>query len=372
MQKHFFSGLYTSIITLLTVITPISAFSILMLPQAAKAQDCGTKDGISLPCWRNYVGSGEGDESLPLYPYAKRPNGCSIPEGRPGEYDNFGSLGYDFSFTDVCNDHDRCYYTFGTTPSQCNLAYKRDLLKVCRDGIFQRLTPQDILTVGASRQAAVSNCLSRAETMSTAVIAAQSKYHSEAQSIQKAYLARVDEIFFSASFPVFDADFYLMSYGDLRNAFGGNQSAAKKHWLSNGINEGRRSSSAFDVRYYLEKYTDLQNAFGNSNYAAAVNHWRSNGISEGRRSSLVFDVRYYLEKYTDLQNAFGNSNYAAAVNHWLSNGIQEGRQGSPDFDPKFYLSNNPDVASAYGANNYKGAIEHFLEYGKGEGRRGTP
>ncbi len=175
-----------------------------------------------------------------------------------------------------------------------------------------------------------------------------------------------------SSLPVFDADFYLMSYGDLRNAFGTNQGAAKNHWLTYGTKEGRRSSPAFDVQYYLSLYPDLQNAFGSSNYSAAVNHWLTYGIKEGRRSSIVFDAKYYLNKYPDLQNAFGSSNYSAAVNHWLTYGVSEGRQGSPDFDPKFYLSNNPDVAKVYGANNYKGAIEHYLEYGKGEGRKGTP
>jgi hypothetical protein len=172
--------------------------------------------------------------------------------------------------------------------------------------------------------------------------------------------------------PIFDPEFYLMTYGDLRNAFGTNQGAARNHWLTYGIKEGRRSSPAFDVRYYLNLYPDLQNAFGTSNYSSAMDHWLTYGIKEGRRSSIVFDVKYYLNKYADLQNAFGTSNYSAAVNHWLTYGVSEGRQGSPDFDPKFYLLNNPDVANVYGANNYKGAIEHYLEYGKGEGRRGTP
>lgn len=176
----------------------------------------------------------------------------------------------------------------------------------------------------------------------------------------------------SSSSPVFDSDFYLMSYGDLRNAFGTSQGAAKNHWLTYGIKEGRRSSPAFDVQYYLSLYPDLQNAFGSSNYSSAIDHWLTYGIKEGRRSSTVFDVKYYLNKYPDLQNAFGSNNYSAAVNHWLTYGVSEGRQGSPDFDPKFYLSNNPDVAKVYGVNNYKGAIEHYLEYGKGEGRRGTP
>jgi len=174
---------------------------------------------------------------------------------------------------------------------------------------------------------------------------------------------------FSSS-PVFDPDFYLMTYGDLRNAFGTDQGAARNHWLTYGIQEGRRSSPAFDVRYYLSSYSDLRNAFSND-YAAAINHWLTYGIREGRRSSIVFDVQYYLNRYSDLQNAFGAQNYSAAVDHWLTYGVSEGRQGSPNFDPRFYLSNNPDVARVYGASNYKGAIEHYLEFGRSEGRQGT-
>lgn len=165
--------------------------------QPAKAQDCGSKDGYGLPCWRDFLDSGEGDETLPSYPYAKRPNGCSIPGGRPGEYDNFGSLGYDFSFTDVCNRHDRCYYTLGTVGIQCNEEFTRGLFQVCKDGALQRLRPQDILTGGVSRAAAVQNCLLRAEWMSKAVVTGglpfRGNYHQEAQDKQSKYLKKVEE-----------------------------------------------------------------------------------------------------------------------------------------------------------------------------------
>ncbi|KJH69657.1 DUF4189 domain-containing protein [Aliterella atlantica] len=166
-----------------------------ILPQPAIAQDqrCGVKNGIPLPCWTEFLEDGEGEETLPLYPYAKRPNGCSIPGGRPGEYDNFGSLGYNFSFREACNRHDRCYYTLGTTPGQCNIPYAQELLQVCKDGIFQPLKPQDVVSSGKSRATAIANCEIRAEWMSKAVIAGQSKYHQEAQEKQARYLRKVDD-----------------------------------------------------------------------------------------------------------------------------------------------------------------------------------
>jgi hypothetical protein len=184
----------TALVTISTVINSLTiASSTLLFSQLANAQDCGVKDGIPLPCWRDLLDENEGDESLPLYPYAKRPNGCSLPGSRPGTYDNFASLGYNFSFTEVCNKHDRCYYTDGTSPEGCNAAFANELGEVCSAGAFQPLKPQDVLSGGASRYAAVKNCKARAKTMATAVIAGQDKYHTEAQLRQKSYLRRVDE-----------------------------------------------------------------------------------------------------------------------------------------------------------------------------------
>ncbi|MEL7492610.1 MAG: MAC/perforin domain-containing protein [Cyanobacteria bacterium J06554_11] len=175
----------------------------------------------------------------------------------------------------------------------------------------------------------------------------------------------------SGQAPVFDPDFYINTYSDLTEAFGyPNPEAARKHWQSYGISEGRRSSPAFDVQYYLSQHADLQQAFG-KDYSAVINHWLTYGIGEGRASSLIFDVKYYLGKYADLQAAFGATNYPAAVNHWLSYGVTEGRQGSAAFDPKYYLSANPDVAKAYESTSYKGAMAHYLTYGLKEGRAGA-
>jgi hypothetical protein len=84
----------------------------------------------------------------------------------------------------------------------------------------------------------------------------------------------------------------------------------------------------FDVQFYLNHYGDLRNAFG-TNYTAAVDHWLNQGLpNEGRRGSLEFDVQYYLATYPDLQAAFGN-NYSAAFDHWVNTGISEGRKGAP-------------------------------------------
>ncbi|AFZ16425.1 Group XII secretory phospholipase A2 precursor (PLA2G12) [Allocoleopsis franciscana] len=194
------------LVTISTVVNSLTISSrILLFPQLANAQDCGVKDGIPLPCWNDFLDSGqgtfdsiEGNESLPLYPYAKRPNGCSLPKTRPGEYDNFASLGYNFSFKEVCNNHDRCYYTLGTRPENCNATFAVGLAEVCRDRATQ-LPPDpktfviEVASAGMSRTNAIKNCYARAKIMSDAVIAAQYASHEEAQDRQKRYLRKVDE-----------------------------------------------------------------------------------------------------------------------------------------------------------------------------------
>lgn len=314
------------------------------------------------------------------YPYAQVPDGCSGWQSTREVRDTWGPV----SFTGACDNHDRCYYTRGSNWNTCNERFYADLRASCeRDLRTSTQVPAPTLSDPFRTRRVdlppdpvrLSACYTLASGYYAGVQAGVLlDVFNEAQNKQRRYedwVASVRNPSLARS-PVFDASFYLTSYGDLRSAFGSNQESAKNHWLRNGIREGRRSSPAFDVQYYLGIYPDLQNAFGANNYAAAVNHWLSNGIREGRKSSLVFDVQYYLGRYPDLQNAFGRNNYAAAINHWLSNGIREGRQGSANFDPRYYLSNNLDVARAFGANNYQGAITHYLTNGRREGRRGTP
>jgi hypothetical protein len=212
---------------------------------------------------------------------------------------------------------------------------------------------------------------------------------------------------------VFDGNFYLALYPDLRAAFGSNLAAARNHWLTYGINEGRRASRQFDSVTYVSFYPDLMNAFG-SNHAAALNHFLLQGLpyearraarefdvsyyrnaypdlntafgpdyvaqahhfitfglTEGRASALELDVSAYLGYYVDLQNAFGN-NHQAALDHFITNGLNEGRRSSAAFFVSYYLSLYPDLQAAFGPTNYPAAFNHWVVFGRNEGRRGAP
>jgi len=173
---------------------------------------------------------------------------------------------------------------------------------------------------------------------------------------------------------VFDANWYLQNYSDLKAAFGSDTNAATNHWIKHGVNEGRQGTLMFSSPQYLSMYSDLQTAFGSKNYAAAVQHRLEFGISEGRAGlynlrAEVFNVNWYLQNHSDIKAAFG-SDTNAATNHWLIHGVNEGRQASAGFSSKNYLNRYADLRAAFGSTNYAMAIYHYIIHGIREGRNG--
>jgi hypothetical protein len=176
---------------------------------------------------------------------------------------------------------------------------------------------------------------------------------------------------------LFDPQFYLSIYPDLRAAFGDNEEEATIHWLSMGLpREGRRGNRAFDVRSYLDYHGDLSDAFSENwaqhRFLRAAAHWREISIpSEGRRGSREFDPQYYRAAYGDLSSAFG-ANWRDYCSHYEWHGARfEGRRASPDFDVRYYLATYPDLQAAFGTD-YNAALVHWLTHGIREGRRGAP
>ena len=82
--------------------------------------------------------------------------------------------------------------------------------------------------------------------------------------------------------PIFDADYYLNRYPDLRAAFGTDAQAAFNHFLTFGMKEGRIASPNFNVHTYRGRYGDLQAAFG-GNLTNYYIHYLQYGIAEKRQ-----------------------------------------------------------------------------------------
>lgn len=62
--------------------------------------------------------------------------------------------------------------------------------------------------------------------------------------------------------PVFDAVYYADRYPDLKAAFGYDEAALFRHFITFGMREGRQASEAFNVFAYRDRYPDLREAFG--------------------------------------------------------------------------------------------------------------
>ena len=146
-----------------------------------------------------------------------------------------------------------------------------------------------------------------------------------------------------ASSPDFDWKSYALANPDLRRAFGyGDKADYYDHYINYGRREGRTATgvtervgaitalpgtadyaAVYDCDYYLEKYPDLRAAFGNDDILA-LQHFMKYGMKEGRQASPAFDAKYYREAYPDLNAAFGD-NWAAYYQHYLKYGKAEGR-----------------------------------------------
>jgi lipopolysaccharide biosynthesis protein/GT2 family glycosyltransferase len=176
-----------------------------------------------------------------------------------------------------------------------------------------------------------------------------------------------DELELLASSPLFDRDWYLDRYPDVREA--GMDPAL--HYLTLGASEGRNPSASFDTQWYLAQYPDVAGTGLN-----VLVHYLRDGASEGRQpkkivqselrgelellaSSPLFDRNWYLERYPDVRE----SGMDPAL-HYLELGAAEGRDPSAAFDTQWYLAQCPDVAAS-GTN----PLVHYLRDGASEGRQ---
>lgn len=183
---------------------------------------------------------------------------------------------------------------------------------------------------------------------------------------------------------VYDFDFYINTYPDIKRAYGNNSYGALAHFVNCGMNEGRQGKSTFSVQSYRNQYADLRGAFGWNNLIAYYNHYLFNGIREGRVGTgctsvqnpihvyngvdywPVYNYEFYNSRYMDLYNAFHGDD-AAMIAHFVNNGMNEARQASSNFNVWVYASNYEDLRNAFGG--YLPAYYmHYITNGMWEGR----
>jgi len=191
---------------------------------------------------------------------------------------------------------------------------------------------------------------------------------------------------------VFDAEYYLSLYPDLRQAYGTDGDKALHHFLNWGMNEGRCGKSTFDVYSYRGRYADLQQVY-KMNLKDYYKHYINWGFKEHRDATPVnenFTVQFIQgERVINTQTvAFGHCATTKALERsgatlkltkdiscittdmdvqvsyaYIYNGVDY----SPVFDAEYYLSLYPDLRQAYGTDGTK-ALNHFIKWGMNEGR----
>ena len=166
---------------------------------------------------------------------------------------------------------------------------------------------------------------------------------------------------------LFDADWYLSKYPDVRDA----GAAPLEHFLHHGGSEGRKPGPAFDTRWYVAQSSDAAQSGLNP-----LVHYALYGKPAGLRpmdgglrpeddpdvllllGSPLFDADDYRARFPGL--AKGRH---AVARHYLDIGWRKGANPGPGFDGRRYLDRHHDVKEAD-----VNPLVHYLRHGRDEGR----
>ncbi len=156
----------------------------------------------------------------------------------------------------------------------------------------------------------------------------------------------------------FDVTSYRNAYADLRQAFGNDLKSYYLHYLNSGKREGRIAvgvttlrnpvtvyngkdyAAVYNYDYYISKYSDLKKAFAGDD-SAAIRHFVECGMAEGRQASTDFILGVYKSNYSDLRAAFGNDNKSYYL-HYIDCGKKEGRNAVTKISTPTKPEPNPD------------------------------
>lgn len=183
---------------------------------------------------------------------------------------------------------------------------------------------------------------------------------------------------------VFDADYYINKYSDIKRVYGTNGEKAFAHFVSSGMKEGRQGNQTFNVKSYRNLYTDLRRAFG-TNLKDYFMHYINNGYKEKRVAtgyedkmvgaqtkyngidySSVYDFNYYIAKNPDVLRVYGYDENKVLA-HFVNCGMKEGRSAKESFSVKSYKNRYPDLRRTFGSN-WKNYYMHYINNGIKEKR----
>lgn len=146
---------------------------------------------------------------------------------------------------------------------------------------------------------------------------------------------------------LFDKDWYLSTYGDVKNA--GIDPA--EHYYYQGGREGRNPNYLFNSAYYLEDNPDVAASGKNP-----LIHYIEFGENEGRSPSVYFDPAYYKAQLKEKING------ESVLMHYITGGWRH-YGPNPFFDNRFYLDKYQDISDAN-----SDPLLHYITHGWREAR----
>lgn len=169
---------------------------------------------------------------------------------------------------------------------------------------------------------------------------------------------------------LFDSDFYIAMNEDVRKAYP--KSKALKHFLENGMNEGRMPSPYYSMKSYIAQRPELRSVISNipERYLDELEREvRDGGVvalvknitlgitqHEEVDYSPVYDWLYYTQHYDDVPNDFYRTDLA--LEHFLTVGIPEGRQASRGFSLDKFKEKHRGLSLLLGNRN----VLYYLLY----------
>ena len=185
---------------------------------------------------------------------------------------------------------------------------------------------------------------------------------------------------------VYDYEYYKSASPDVYGIYGDDDLALLRHFVNNGMAEGRRGSESFNVQAYRNAYQDLRLAFGDD-LKAYYMHYINHGQREGRRTtgvdtlqnpvtvmdgvdySAVYDYNYYIKNSPDVYEALGGDEIKILA-HFVDHGMDEGRRGNEEFNVRAYRNRYQDLRVAF-RDDLKAYYLHYINFGQKEGRQAT-
>lgn len=129
------------------------------------------------------------------------------------------------------------------------------------------------------------------------------------------------------------------------------------------IYNGVDYSAVYNYNYYISRYADVKTTYKNDS-EATLKHFVENGMKEGRQGCAAFNVNYYKNRYPDLRKLFGN-NLVKYYMHYISYGLKEGRDGKTPCDTPVEEPDSEGTIAMYRLYNPNSG-EHFYTADEGE------